>query len=235
MYYGLGYYSSMIFLIPAMIFTMIVQARISSAYSTYSRIENSRRISGAQAARLVLDANGMQHVPINILQGSALNNYFDPKNNTVNLSQEVYRTDTVASICIACHEVGHAIQYEAGYAPIRFRNAIVPAVNLTSNLAWPLILIGLFLSSSSSYGSLLFDIGTICFMFVIVFHLVTLPVEFNASNRALQQMQALGIVDDADLAGSRKVLRAAGMTYVAALATAVASLLRILAMRGDRR
>ncbi|MBQ6621463.1 MAG: zinc metallopeptidase [Mogibacterium sp.] len=230
-----GYYGSMIVLIPAMIFTMIVQARINSAYSTYSRVENSHHISGAQAARMVLDANGLSHVPINILNGSSLNNYFDPKNNTVNLSQEVYRSDTIASICIACHEVGHAIQYDTGYAPIRFRNSIVPVVNLTSNLAWPLIIIGLCLSAGSSYGSLLFDIGTICFLFVIVFHLVTLPVEFNASNRALQQMQAAGIVDDVDLAGSRKVLRAAGMTYVAALATAVASLLRILILRGSRR
>ncbi|MBQ6582912.1 MAG: zinc metallopeptidase [Mogibacterium sp.] len=234
MYYG-GYYASMIVLIPAMIFTLIVQARINSAYSTYSRIENSRRISGAQAARMLLDANGLNNVPVNVIRGNALTNYFDPKNNTINLSEQVFRTDSIASICIACHEVGHAVQYATGYAPIRFRNTIVPLVTLTSNLAWPIIIIGLVLSGRSPYGSLLFDIGVICFLLVIVFHLVTLPVEFNASNRALSQMQESGIVNSADLAGSRKVLRAAGMTYVAALATAVASLLRILLLRGNRR
>lgn len=234
MYYGMGYYSSMIVLIPAMIFTMIVQARIKSAYSTYSQVENSRRITGAQAARMVLDANGMHNVPINILRGDALNNYFDPRNFTVNLSQAVYQDDSIASICIACHEVGHAIQHNTGYAAIKVRNSIVPVVNLTQGLAWPLIIFGLVMSSASYYGNLLFNIGVLCFSMVVLFHLVTLPVEFNASNRALAQMRALGIVNDADYSGSKKVLRAAGMTYVAALATAVATLLRIFLMRGRR-
>jgi Zn-dependent membrane protease YugP len=233
--YGLmGYYSSMILLIPAMIFTAICQSRIRRAYSTYSEIENSNHITGAQAARRILDANGLGDVPINMLNGSDLTNYFDPATNSVNLSQAVYNDYSIASLCIACHEVGHVLQYATGYGPIKFRNSIVPVVNLTGRFAWPLIIFGLILTGTSEYASLLFDIGTLCFVLVVVFHLVTLPVEFNASSRALKQMDELGIVNDEDMSGSRKVLHAAAMTYVAALATAVASLLRILVMRGRR-
>lgn len=235
MYYGgMGYYSSMIVLIPAMIFTMIVQGRIKRAYSRYSQVENSRRLTGAQAARMMLDANGLSGVPINILNGGDdLNNYFDPRSNSVNLSQAVYHTDSIASMCIACHEVGHAIKHATNYAPVRIRNGIVPLVNLTSTFSWPLIMLGLIFSTSSRYGSLLFNLGALCFVFVILFHLVTLPVELNASNRALKQMTSIGMVSDFDYSGSRKVLHAAAMTYVAALATAVASLIRILLIRGS--
>lgn len=235
MYYGgMGYYSSMIVLIPAMIFTMIVQGRIKRAYSRYSQAENSRRLTGAQAARMMLDANGLSGVPINILNGGDdLNNYFDPRSNSVNLSQAVYHTDSIAAMCIACHEVGHAIQHATNYAPVRIRNGIVPLVNLTSTFSWPLIMLGLIFSTSSRYGSLLFNLGALCFVFVILFHLVTLPVELNASNRALKQMTSIGMVSDFDYSGSRKVLHAAAMTYVAALATAVASLIRILLIRGS--
>ena len=235
MYYEeMGYYSSMIVLIPAMIFTMIVQGRIKRAYSRYSQVENSRRLTGAQAARMMLDANGLSGVPINILNGGDdLNNYFDPRSNSVNLSQAVYHTDSIAAMCIACHEVGHAIQHATNYAPVRIRNGIVPLVNLTSTFSWPLIMLGLIFSTSSRYGSLLFNLGALCFVFVILFHLVTLPVELNASNRALKQMTSIGMVSDFDYSGSRKVLHAAAMTYVAALATAVASLIRILLIRGS--
>lgn len=235
MYYGgMGYYGSMVVLIPAMIFTMIVQGRIKRAYSRYSQVENSRRLTGAQAARMMLDANGLSGVPINILNGGDdLNNYFDPRSNSVNLSQAVYHTDSIASMCIACHEVGHAIQHATNYAPVRIRNGIVPLVNLTSTFSWPLIMLGLIFSTSSRYGSLLFNLGALCFVFVILFHLVTLPVELNASNRALKQMTSIGMVSDFDYSGSRKVLHAAAMTYVAALATAVASLIRILLIRGS--
>lgn len=235
MYYGgMGYYGSMIVLIPAMIFTMIVQGRIKRAYSRYSQVENSRRLTGAQAARMMLDANGLSGVPINILNGGDdLNNYFDPRSNSVNLSQAVYHTDSIAAMCIACHEVGHAIQHATNYAPVRIRNGIVPLVNLTSTFSWPLIMLGLIFSTSSRHGSLLFNLGALCFVFVILFHLVTLPVELNASNRALKQMTSIGMVSDFDYSGSRKVLHAAAMTYVAALATAVASLIRILLIRGS--
>lgn len=229
-----GYYSSMIVLISAMIFTMIVQARIKRAFSTYIDIENSKGITGFEAARTMLDANGLQQVSINVLNGDALTNYYDPRSNTVNLSSEIYSQDSVASVCIACHEVGHAIQHTTSYAPVKMRNALVPVTNFAQNASWPLILLGILLSSTTQYGTMFFNIGIFCFVAVVLFHLVTLPVELNASSRALQQMRALNLVDDSDYAGSKRVLSAAAMTYVAALATAAAALIRVLLIRGNR-
>ena len=234
MYYYYDY--SWFVLIPAMIFTFITQARISSAYRTYSRVANSRGITGGDAARRMMDANGLGNVQIKIVNGgNSLVNFYDPKTKTLNLSREVYSTPSIASMCIACHEVGHAIQDATHYAPLTFRNNIVPLVNLTQMMSWPLIFFGLVMSTMSPYGSMMFLIGVGCFLFVILFHLVTLPVEFNASNRALEQMRVLGMVNENDYTGSREVLRAAAMTYVAALATAVSSLLRILVLAGGRR
>jgi Zn-dependent membrane protease YugP len=234
MYYYYDY--SWFVLIPAMIFTFITQARISSAYRTYSRVANSRGITGGDAARRMMDANGLRDVQIKIVNGgNSLINFYDPKTKTLNLSREVYSTPSIASMSIACHEVGHAIQDATHYAPLAFRNNIVPLVNLTQMMSWPLIFFGLIMSTMSPYGSMMFLIGVGCFLFVILFHLVTLPVEFNASNRALEQMRVLGMVNEKDYTGSREVLRAAAMTYVAALATAVSSLLRILVLAGGRR
>ncbi len=234
MYYYYDY--SWFVLIPAMIFTFITQARISSAYRTYSRVANSRGITGGDAARKMMDANGLRDVQIKIVNGgNSLVNFYDPKTKTLNLSREVYSTPSIASMSIACHEVGHAIQDATHYAPLSFRNNIVPLVNLTQMMSWPLIFFGLVMSTMSPYGSMMFTIGVVCFLFVILFHLVTLPVEFNASNRALEQMRVLGMVNENDYTGSREVLRAAAMTYVAALATAVSSLLRILVLAGGRR
>jgi Zn-dependent membrane protease YugP len=234
MYYYYDY--SWFILIPAMIFTFITQARISSAYRTYSRVANSRGITGGDAARRMMDANGLRDVQIKIVNGgNSLINFYDPKTKTLNLSREVYSTPSIASMSIACHEVGHAIQDATHYAPLAFRNNIVPLVNLTQMMSWPLIFFGLIMSTMSPYGSMMFLIGVGCFLFVILFHLVTLPVEFNASNRALEQMRVLGMVNEKDYTGSREVLRAAAMTYVAALATAVSSLLRILVLAGGRR
>ena len=234
MYYYYDY--SWFVLIPAMIFTFITRARISSAYRTYSRVANSRGITGGDAARRMMDANGLGNVQIKIVNGgNSLVNFYDPKTKTLNLSREVYSTPSIASMCIACHEVGHAIQDATHYAPLTFRNNIVPLVNLTQMMSWPLIFFGLVMSTMSPYGSMMFLIGVGCFLLVILFHLVTLPVEFNASNRALEQMRVLNMVNENDYTGSREVLRAAAMTYVAALATAVASLLRILVLAGGRR
>ena len=227
---------SFIVLLPAILFTFICQNRIQSAYRQYSQIPNSTGITGAEAARRMMDANGLHGVAINMLTtGNQLTNYYDPRNKSLNLSKQVYGSSSIASVCIACHEVGHAIQDVQHYAPLVFRNGIVPAVNLTQMASWPLIMFGLILSVTSPYGSLLFLVGVGCFMFVILFHLVTLPVEFNASNRALEQMRVLGMVNEEDYIGSRTVLKAAAMTYVAALATAVASLLRVLLIAGRRR
>ena len=234
MYYYYDY--SWIVLLPAIIFTMICQARISSAYRTYSQVPVSTGITGAQAARAMMDANGLSGVAINILNGgNSLTNFYDPKSKSLNLSRDVYGSASVAAVCIACHEVGHAIQDAQHYAPLALRNGIVPVVNLTQMLSWPLIFFGLIMSTASPYGSMMFFIGVICFLFVIFFHLITLPVEFNASNRALENLRELRLVNEEDYIGSRTVLKAAAMTYVAALATAVASLLRVLVIAGDRR
>ena len=230
-----GYYSSMIVLIPAIIFTIWAQASVKSNFGKYSRISNSKGITGMQAAKAMLDANGLSGIPINIIQGNALTNYYDPRNKTLNLSDEVYNTASITAMCVACHEVGHAIQDDIGYGPLRFRNTLVPVVNLTQNLAWPLIIIGMILTFSADTQSIFFSLGVLCFVFVVLFHLVTLPVEFNASNRALEQLQELSLVNDQDYAGSKKVLKAAAMTYVAALATALSNLLRILIIVGGRR
>ena len=234
MYYYYDY--TWIVLLPAILFTFITQARINSAYRNSSQVRISTGITGYEAARRMMDANGLSDVTVNVLNGAnSLVNFYDPKTKSLNLSKEVYSSNSVASVCIACHEVGHAVQDATHYAPLAFRNGIVPAVNLTQMASWPLIFFGLIMSSMSPYGSLMFLIGVACFLFVILFHLVTLPVEFNASNRALEQMRVLGMVNEEDYVGSRTVLRAAAMTYVAALATAVASLLRVLLIAGRRR
>ncbi len=234
MYYYYDY--SWFVLIPAILLTMITQARINNAYRTYSQVPVSTGITGAEAARAMMDANGLSGVAINILNGgNSLVNYYDPKSKSLNLSREVYASRSVSAVCIACHEVGHALQDATHYAPLALRNGIVPVVNLTQMVSWPLIFFGLIMSAASPYGSLLFLIGVICFLFVIFFHLITLPVEFNASNRALANLRELRLVNEDDYIGSRTVLKAAAMTYVAALATAIASLLRVFVIAGRRR
>ncbi|MGC2872709.1 zinc metallopeptidase [Ihubacter sp. rT4E-8] len=232
------YDTSIIILIPAMIFALWAQAAVKSNFSRYSKVRNQIGLTGAQAARRVLDANGLYDVQIQQIKGSLTDNY-NPRNRTLNLSQDVYGVGSIAAVSVACHEAGHALQHAGGYVPLKVRNGIVPVVNLVSHLTWPLILIGIILlgtgNSESWYmGNLLFNIGVIAFVCIVAFHLITLPVEFNASNRAIDQMQELGLVAQDDLRGSKKVLRAAAMTYVAALAVAVANLLRILAIRGRR-
>ncbi len=234
MYYW-GYYSSMIVLIPAIIFTFYAQISVKSNFDKYSKINNSLGMTGMEAARRMLEANGLGHLPINILNGNSLTNYYDPRNKTLNLSQEIYNSRSITACCVACHEVGHAIQDDLGYGPLRLRNTIVPVVNLSQNIAWPLIIIGMIFTFKAETQSIFFTIGVLCFVFVVLFHLITLPVELNASSRALEQLQELNMVNDADLVGSRKVLRAAAMTYIAALAAALANLLRVLLIVGGRR
>ena len=234
MYYYYDY--SWFVLLPAILLTMITQARITSAYRTYSQVPVSTGITGAEAARAMMDANGLSGIAINILNGgNSLTNYYDPKTKSLNLSREVYASRSVSAVCIACHEVGHAIQDATHYAPLALRNGIVPVVNLTQMVSWPLIFFGLIMSAASPYGSMMFLIGVVCFLVVIFFHLITLPVEFNASNRALQNLRELRLVNEDDYVGSRTVLKAAAMTYVAALATAIASLLRVFVIAGRRR
>ncbi len=229
-----GYYTSYYLLIPAILFTFYAQAKVSSNFRRYSKIRNDRNLTGAQAARMVLDANGLRDVQIETVRGS-LTDHYDPRGRVLRLSETVCNVNSIAAVSVACHEAGHALQHAQNYVPLKIRNGIVPVVNLASNLCWPLAIIGIILLGNGSYiGDTLFNIAVIAMLAVILFHAVTLPVEFNASRRALQQMEELGIVDDMELPGAKKVLRAAAMTYVAALATAIANLLRLLAIRGNR-
>jgi Zn-dependent membrane protease YugP len=231
MYFGM-FDSTFIILIPAIIFTFYAQGKVKSAYRKYARIGNKRGITGRQAARMILDANGLTHVPIEIVSGS-LTDHYDPSNDVMRLSDDVYNGTSIASVSIAAHESGHAIQDGSSYAFLRFRSAMAPVVNIVSTASWPLLIIGLMIIwSGNAIGNIIFDLGIIFFVVVVLFHAITLPVEFNASSRAIKQLQNLNIIDQTEVKGAKKVLSAAAMTYVAALATAVANLIRILAIRG---
>ena len=235
MFYGLD--PTFILLIPAIIFTIYAQSKVKSAYAKYSRIQVRSGITGGETARRILDSNGMQHVPIEIVDGQLTDNY-DPTWDVMHLSREVCNGNSIASVSIAAHESGHAIQDARDYGFLKFRIAMVPAVNLVSGASWPLIMIGLIMVALggvqiAGIGNLLLSIGIIMFCVVVLFHTVTLPVEFNASKRALVQLQELGIVDDEEVMGAKSVLSAAAMTYVAALAVSVMNLIRMILIRGS--
>ena len=229
-----GYFDpTFIVLIPAIIFTLIAQGKVKSAYSKYRSVPTRRGITGYQAARMILDNNGMRQVPIEITAGT-LSDHYDPKNDIMRLSNDVYNGTSIASVSIAAHESGHALQDGTSYGFLKFRSAIAPAVSLVSTASWPLILIGLIVIGTGNLttGNMIFNLGILFFCAVVLFHTVTLPVELNASRRAVRQLTDLGIIDAAETRGAKKVLSAAAMTYVAALATAVANLIRILLIRG---
>jgi hypothetical protein len=218
----------------ALIFTMIAQGKVTSNFRRYSNVRTQRGFTGSEAARKVLDANGLSDVRIEQIGGN-LTDHYDPTKRVLRLSQNVYGSNSIAAVSVACHEAGHALQHAKSYKPLIFRNNLVPVVNIASRFSWILILLGVFMVAANNYiGNTLFDIGVVFFIAVIVFHAVTLPVEFNASSRALKQMEAQNIIGLDEESGAKQVLGAAAMTYVASLAVAVANLLRILAMR-DRR
>lgn len=227
----------LILVLPAMLFAMAASAGVNSTYAKYSKQYSSKNITGAQAARLVLDKNGLQHIPIEQISGK-LTDHYDPTANVIRLSGDVYNGTSTASIGVACHEVGHAIQHAVGYTPIKIRSAIVPITNIGSKIAVPLILIGILLSSLGEIFVWLAYIGLIGYSLTALFQLVTLPTEFNASSRALATIQSYNILTPDELSGAKKVLSAAAMTYVAALAVAVAQLLRLVIIvnrRSNRR
>lgn len=228
MYYGIDSYY-LILVLPAIIFSLIAQRRVNSAFDTYSRVYSRRGITGADAARAVLRLSGITNVQIERVSGE-LTDHFDPRTNTIRLSQNVYDAATVAAIGVAAHEAGHAVQYAHSYFPIRVRAAIIPITQFGSSAAMPLIFIGMFLNTS-----LLIDLGLIFFFTSVVFQLVTLPVEFNASNRAIAAIAEAGLLYEDELPGARKTLSAAALTYVAALMVALAQFLRLLMIFGRRR
>ncbi|MDD6395195.1 MAG: zinc metallopeptidase [Firmicutes bacterium] len=230
MFYGIDYYY-IVLVLPAVLIALFAQVKVKSAYSKYSRIGNSRGITGAQAARMILDSHGLQHVQIAAIPGEMTDN-FNPRTNIVSLSQGVYNGTSIASIGIAAHEVGHAIQHSENYVPNKIRSALVPVTNFGSSISIFMILLGLVLGFS-----VLAYLGVILYSTAALFQLVTLPVEFNASSRAMKHIREMGIANEADAKGVRKVLSAAAMTYVAALLTSVAQLVRLLLIvnrRSDR-
>jgi Zn-dependent membrane protease YugP len=223
-----------VLVLPCILFSLIASSSVNSTFKKYSQQFSRRGISGAQAAERVLRANGVTGVQITRVSGN-LTDHYDPKANVIRLSDSVYNSTSTAAIGVACHEAGHAVQYAESYAPIKLRAAIIPVTNIGSKLAMPLILVGLLLSAfeTVSYGFVY--LGIACFGLSLVFQLVTLPVEFNASRRAIRAIEDGELLTVEEQRGARKTLTAAAMTYVAATAVALAQLLRLLVIFGRRR
>lgn len=233
-YYGYGFdWTYLVLVLPCIILSLWASSRVNSTFKKYSAHYSIRRITGAQAAQRVLSANGVGGVRIERVSGN-LTDHFDPKTNVIRLSDSVYDSTSVAAIGVACHEAGHAVQYARDYAPIKLRAAIIPITNFGSKLAMPLILIGMLLSYLGNFSYALVYIGIACFGLSLVFQLVTLPVEFNASRRAMEAIETGGLLTDEEQQGAKKTLSAAAMTYVAATAVALAQLLRLLILFGGR-
>ena len=217
------------FLLPAMLLSAFAQFKVQSTYRRYAQVRAAGNLSAADVARRLLDANGLYDVQIRQIGGNLTDNY-DPRNRVLSLSQSTFNSASVAAIGVAAHECGHALQHAEGYLPLRLRSVIAPVASFSSQAAWVLIFLGLVLSLP-----FLLDVGIIVFCAVVLFYLVTLPVEFNASHRALQALETGAYLQGEELKQSRKVLSAAALTYVAAALTAVLQLLRLLAISGRRR
>lgn len=219
----------MAMLIPVLLITLYAQAKVSSTFSRYSRIANSRRLTGAQAAEEVLRRHGVYDVRIERVRGN-LTDHYDPRTNVIRLSESVYDSPTIAAVGVAAHEAGHAVQYAVGYAPIQIRAAIIPLTQVGSQVGIVLLILGLLLSFES-----LFFIGIVLFSFTTLFQLVTLPVEFNASRRAMETIRSGGLLNEEEAHGAQKVLSAAALTYVAALLMSIVQLLRYVLLFSGRR
>ena len=234
-YYGFDW-TYMVLVLPCIILSLWASSRVNSTFKKYSQQHSIRRITGAQAAQRVLSANGVSGVRIERVSGN-LTDHYDPKTNVIRLSDSVHDSSSTAAIGVACHEAGHAVQYAQSYAPIKLRAAIIPVTNFGSRLAMPLILIGILLSAFGELSTSLVYLGIACFGLSLVFQLITLPVEFNASRRAMEAIESGNLLTEEEQRGAKKTLSAAAMTYVAATAVALAQLLRLIAIfgRGRRR
>ncbi len=217
---------TMILLIPALIFAFWAQSKVKSTYKRYSGIHNSAGLSGREVARQILDQSGLYNVEIEAVAGT-LSDHYDPVKEKVRLSEQNYNSTSLAALAVAAHEVGHAVQHSEGYSALRLRHSLVGPVNFSSMLAFPRFLIGLFLANPT-----MMDIGIIFFSLAVVFHLVTLPVEFDASKRAILVLNQEGYLDPKETAGAKKVLDAAAWTYVAAAAMSMLQLVRFVMLRG---
>lgn len=223
-----------VLVLPCVLFSLIASSSVNSTFKKYSQQFSRRGITGALAAERVLRANGVYGVQITRVSGN-LTDHFDPKANVIRLSDSVYGSTSTAAIGVACHEAGHAVQYAQSYGPIKLRAAIIPVTNIGSKLAMPLILIGLLLSAFEQVSFGFVYLGIACFGLSLVFQLITLPVEFNASRRAMRAIEDGGLLTEEEQRGARKTLTAAAMTYVAATAVALAQLLRLIMIFGRRR
>jgi len=220
---------TMLLLLPGIIITAIAQSRINSTYHKYSKVPSSQGKQAWQVAREMLDSHGLQHVAVERVRGS-LTDHYDPTRKVLRLSDSIYGSTSVAALGVAAHECGHALQDAEGYAPLKFRGALVPVANIGSKGSWILILLGIFLGMTNLVG-----IGILLFSAVVLFQLVTLPVEFNASNRALAVLGGVGYLSANEVPMAKKVLKAAALTYVAAALTSILQLLRLLLIFGNRR
>ena len=232
-YYGFDW-TYLVLVLPCLILSLWASSTVKSTFNRYSTQYSSRRITGAEAAQRVLRNNGVHNVRIEHVSGN-LTDHYDPKTNVIRLSDGVYDSTSTAAIGVACHEAGHAVQYATNYAPIKLRAAIIPITNFGSKLAMPLILIGIVLSFLGNFSYALVYLGIACFALSLVFQLVTLPVEFNASRRAVRAISDAGILTQQELSGAKKTLKAAAMTYVAATAVSLAQLLRLIILFGGRK
>lgn len=231
----MGYYywdPTYILVVIGAVICMIASARVKGTFNKYSQLRSMSGMNGAQVAQRVLQAAGIYDVQVRHVSGS-LTDHYDPRTKTVNLSDPVYNATSVAALGVAAHECGHAIQHAKNYAPLSIRSALVPIANFGSMLAWPVILIGLLFNTRSS--GLIIDIGIILFSAAVLFQLVTLPVEFDASRRALVMLRTQGILADDELKYTRRVLKSAALTYVASAAAAILQLLRIILITNGRR
>jgi Zn-dependent membrane protease YugP len=217
----------MLLLIPAFLLAIYAQFKVKSTYKKYLKIHNKHGMTGSQAAMQLLNMNGINDVEIESTEG-ILSDHYDPRIKKVRLSEDNFKGTSLASLAVAAHEVGHAIQHNKGYYPLQLRHLILPVTNFGSWLAFPLFFIGFFLRTP-----FLMDLGILFYAGVVLFHVITLPVEFNASNRALLQLQSHGYLETSEIGGARKVLNAAALTYVAATAMAILQLVRLLLIRGD--
>lgn len=233
MYYGFDT-TYLLLVLPCILLSLWASSSVNSTFKKYSQHRSSRGITGADAARRVLQANGVTGVRIEQVAGN-LTDHYDPKANVIRLSQSVHSSTSVAAIGVAAHEAGHAVQYAQRYAPIHLRAAIIPITNLGSKLAMPLILLGLLFNAASEMSYFFVYAGIACFGLSLVFQLITLPVEFNASRRAISTIDDAGILTREEQIGAKRTLRAAAMTYVAATAVALAQLLRLITLFGRRR
>lgn len=231
--YGFYYfdYTYFLFMIPALLISLYAQFKVNSTFSKYSKVRNTRGLTGADAAQRVLMYNEITDVKIEHVPGN-LTDHFDPKTNVIRLSDSVYSSTSVASVGVAAHEAGHAVQHAHGYALMQFRKILVPITNIGSALSMPLIFIGLLLPVQYDF---VVNIGIALFSLAVLFQLITLPVEFNASRRAIETLEQTDTLYGEELIGAKKVLKAAAMTYLAATFTAVMSLLRLLLIAGNRR